>query len=73
MVESGFERRFHDLTYFEVGVIFLKFIIYLNTSSQNFVENHQFIVILSNFKQILLVQSLVQYHLTYLHATCTVF
>ena len=64
MVEFSFGRRFHDLNYFEVGIffIFLEFIIYLRASSQNFVENHQFNVILSYFKQNL-DNSLVQYHL----------
>ena len=54
MIEYGFGCRFHDLNYSEVGIrfMFLEFIIYLRASSQNFVENHQFTVILSYFKQI---------------------
>ena len=52
MVVSGFGCRFHDLDYFEVEYfnIFLEFIIYSRASSQNFVENHDFNVILSYFK-----------------------
>jgi hypothetical protein len=55
MSESAFGHGFHDLNYFEVGIFFhiLGLIIYLRASSQNFVENHQFYVILSYFKQIL--------------------
>ena len=51
MIEFGFGRRFHDLNYFEVGIvfIFLELTIYLRASSQNFVQNHQFNVILFYF------------------------
>ena len=44
IVECGSGRKFHDLNYFKVGffVIFLEFIISLRASSQNIVENHQF-------------------------------
>ena len=49
----------------EFSFIFLEFIIYLRASSQNFVENHQFNVILSYFRQ-----SLVQYHLLAHHLHC---
>ena len=73
MVESTFGRRFHDLIYFE-GQFFLHivldFIIYLRVLSQNFVENHQFNVILSCFKQTLGNHL---FNITYLHTTCTVF
>ena len=54
MVESGFERRFHDLNYFEVDFFpftFLEFITYSRASSQNFVGNHQFKVLLLYFKE----------------------
>ena len=54
----------------EFSFIFLEFIIYLRASSQNFVENHQFNVILSYFKQILDNHL---FNITYLHTTCTVF
>ena len=50
--------------------IFLEFIIYLRPSSQNIVENHQFNVILSYFKQILESHL---FNITYLHTTSTVF
>ena len=72
MVESGFGRRFHGLNHFEVGFFFtsLELIIFMRASSQNFVENHQFDVFLSYFKQILESHF---FHITYLHATCTVF
>ena len=50
--------------------VFLDFIVYLRSSSQHFVENHIFNVIISYFEQIL------DYYLvniTYLHTTCTIF
>ena len=50
--------------------IFLEFIIYLRASSQNFIENHQYDVILSYFKQNL--ESYL-FNITYLHFTCIVF
>ena len=53
----------------EFSFIFLEFIIYLRVSSQNFVKNHQFNVILSYFKEIL-DNHLV--NITYFHTTCTV-
>ena len=49
---------------------FLEFIIYSNASSQNFVEYHQFNVILSYFKQNLNNNL---FNITYLHTTCIVF
>jgi hypothetical protein len=54
MVESSFGHEF-DLKYLEVGFFFkfLKFIVFLWASSQNFVEKHQFIVIISYIKQTL--------------------
>ena len=73
MIEFGFGRRFHDLIYFEVGIFFIFFelTIYLRASSQKFVENHQFNVILSYLKQLFLDIHL--FNVTYLHTTCTVF
>ena len=55
MAKSSFGRRFHDLKYFEDGFFFIsfKFIIYLRSTLQNFVEKYQFSVILSCFKHIL--------------------
>ena len=48
----------------EFSFIFLEFIIYLRASSQNFVVNHQFNVILLYLKQISDSQlTVVQYHL----------
>ena len=48
MIKSCFGRRFHDLKYFQVGIlsIFLEFIMHFGASSQNSVENHQFDVII---------------------------
>ena len=43
---------------------------YLRVSSQNFVENHQFNVNLSYFKQVLYTHL---YNIANLHTTCTVF
>ena len=65
---------FMTLTIFklELSFIFLEFIIYLRASSQNFVVNHQFNVILLYLKQISDSQ-LTIVHITYLHTTCTVF
>ena len=54
----------------EFSFIFLEFIIYLRATSQNFVENHQFNIILMYFKQILDSHL---FNITYLHTTCTVF
>ena len=54
----------------EFSFIFLEFIISLRASSQNFVENHQFRLILSYFKQILDNHL---FDITYLPTTCTVF
>ena len=54
----------------EFSFIFLEFIISLRASSQNFVENHQFNIILSHFKQILDNHL---FNITYLYTTCTVF
>jgi hypothetical protein len=50
--------------------IFLKLIIYMRASSKDFIENHQFNVILPYFKQII-DSSL--FNITYLHTTCTIF
>ena len=50
--------------------LFLEFIVYLRSPSQNFVENLHFDVILSYFRQIL-VNYL--FDITYLHTTCIVF
>ena len=49
MANSCFGCRFHDLEYFEVGIIFifLEFIINLRAPLQKFVEKHQFHVMLS--------------------------
>ena len=54
----------------KISFIFLEFIIYLRESSQKFVENHQFYVILSYFKQILDSNF---FTIAYLHTTCTIF
>ena len=54
----------------EFSFTFLKFIIYLRASSQNFVEIHQFNMILSYFKQILDNHV---FNITYLITTCIVF
>jgi hypothetical protein len=72
MDEYGFGHKSHDLNYLEVGIflIFPNFIIYLRASSHNFVENHQFAVILSYFKKNL---NIYLFKITYLHTTCTVF
>ena len=55
MPKFGFGCRFYHLKYFEVGIffIFLEFIINLRATMQKFVENHQFNIILSYFKQFL--------------------
>ena len=47
----------------EFSFIFLEIIIYLRASSQNFVENNQFYVILDNRL----------FNITYLHTACIVF
>ena len=72
MVESILDIYFMTLTILklEICVKFLVWIIYLRASSQNFVENHQFNIILSYFKQILDNHLL---NITYLHTICTVF
>ena len=54
----------------ETSFLFLEFIINLRASPQNFVENHQFIVISSFFEQILDSHS---FNITYLHTACNVF
>ena len=54
----------------ESSFIFLEFTIYLRATSHDFVENHQFNVILSYFKQILDNHL---FNITYLHNTCIVF
>ena len=73
MVECTIGCGFHDLQYFEVEVIplsffiFLELIIDLRMTSQNFEKDHQFNVIVSNFKRnlrFLLVQChLLAHHL----------
>ena len=72
MVEFGFGRRFHDLKYFEVGIFFHKPLIHylLKGIIIKFVENHQFNVIISYFKQIL---NNYLFNSTYLHIACAVF
>ena len=50
--------------------MFLEFISYCRASSKNFVEIHQFYVIVSYFKQILDNHL---FNVTYLHNTCTIF
>ena len=72
MIESDFECRFHDLDYLEVGILFhiFEFIMYFGASSQNFVENNNFYIILSYLKQILDNHL---FNITYLHTTCTIF
>ena len=52
MVESSFGRRLMTLIILKLDLSFilLGFIFYLRASSKNFVENHQFNVILSYFK-----------------------
>ena len=55
---------------FHFSFIFLEFIIYLRASSQKFVENYQFNVILSYFKQFLTSRL---FNSDYLHTTCIVF
>jgi hypothetical protein len=67
MVESGFGRLdFMTLIILnlEISFIFLEFVICLRASSQNFMENHQFNVILSYFKPILDNHL---FNITYLH------
>ena len=54
----------------EFSFIFLVFIVYLRASLWNFVENHQFYVILSYYKQILDNHL---FNIPYMHTTCTVF
>ena len=54
----------------EFSFIFFEFIIYLMASSQNFMENYQFNIILSCFKQILDNHL---FNITYLHTTCKIF
>ena len=54
----------------EFFLIILKSVIHFKASSQNFVENHQFNIISSYFKQILDNHL---FNITYLHTTCTVF
>ena len=53
MADSSFGHRFHDLEYFEVEFFFfilLEFIIHkFEVSSQNFVENHQFVNLVVHF------------------------
>ena len=68
MVEYSFGLKYHDPKCFEVGVflMFLEFNINLRASSQNFVENHRFDVVLSYFKHIL---DMYQFNITYLHIT----
>ena len=50
--------------------IFLEFGVYLRASSQNFVENHHFNVILLYFRQMLDIHL---FKIIYLHNTCTIF
>ena len=71
MIEYSFGRKFHDLNYVEVGIIFyISWIHYLFEGIITiFVGNHQFDVILSYFKQILDIHLL---NITYLHTTCTI-
>ena len=54
MAKYGLGHRFHDLKYFEVGIlfVFLKFMIYSRTPLQQFVKRDQFNVNLSCFKQV---------------------
>ena len=72
MVESSLDIDFmtSNILELEFSFIFLEFIIYLRASSQNFVESHQFNVILSYFKQI---WDSHLFNITYLHTTCTIF
>ena len=45
MANSSFERKLHDLKYFEVGFfffIFLEFIVNLRAQLQKVLEKHQF-------------------------------
>ena len=55
MAKSTFEHRLHELKYFEVGSPPFSSLnpIYYEGNITKFVENHQFNVILSCFKQIL--------------------
>ena len=57
-----------DFMTLTISFTFLEFIIYLRASLQNFVENHQYNVILSYFKQNLNIHL---FNITYLHTTCT--
>ena len=73
LIEFGFECRFHDLNYFEVGFffMFLEFIFYLRASSQKLHKKTQ---TLCNF--ILYFQQILDIHwfnITYLHTTCIIF
>ena len=54
----------------EFSFMFLKFIVYLSASSEDYVKNHQLNVILSYSKQILDNHL---FDITYLHTTCIVF
>ena len=54
----------------EFSFMFLKFIVYLSASSEDYVTNHQLNVILSYSKQVLDNHL---FDITYLHTTCIVF
>ena len=68
----GLDIDFMTLTILklEFSFISLEFNICLRASSQNYVENHQFNVILSYFKHILDNRL---FNITYLHTTCIIF
>jgi hypothetical protein len=72
IVKSCFGCRCYDLNYFEVGIFFhIPWIHYsLESIITNFVENHQFNVILLYFKQFLDNHL---FNITYLLITCNVF
>ena len=73
MAKFGFGRNFHDLNYFELDsffFIFVEFIIQSRSSSNNFVEIHQFNPILSYFKQVI---GNYLFNMTTCTPTCTVF
>ena len=72
MIEYDFERKFHDLKYFKVGIVSysLKSLSTRENHHNFFVENHQFNVNLLSFEQTL---KSCLFNPTYLHTTCTIF
>ena len=73
IAKFGFGHRFHDLKYFEVGFFFHVCWIPNKLEGHHcrfFVENYQFNIIWSCFKQI--VDNYL-FNCTYSHTTCTIF